>query len=98
MYSHMKEVKIGTGFTTLYTSQSEVGGLVHKTTCFAIMSVIDRQVTAEHLPLAWTKSTPQDEELLMARLEELAIRFSSLRHHTSTEEDSQPQPVANEVN
>lgn len=37
----------------------------------------DRQGVPEHLPLAQTRSSPEEEALLMSRLEDLARKFSS---------------------
>ena len=38
-------------------------------------SIQDRQPVSEHLPLAWTHSTEEEEMILMTRLEELKTRF-----------------------
>ncbi len=38
---------------------------------------VDRQAVSEHLPLAWSRSDAQDEDLLMSNLEDLAVKFSS---------------------
>lgn len=35
----------------------------------------DRSLASEHLPLAWTRSSQEDEELLMTKLQEMAERF-----------------------
>lgn len=35
----------------------------------------DRKPASIHLPLAWTKSSPQDEETFMTKLEEIASKF-----------------------
>ncbi|KAM9851416.1 dehydrogenase/reductase SDR family member 12 [Aulostomus maculatus] len=35
----------------------------------------DRRPVATHLPLAWSRSTPHEEEKLLAALEELALKF-----------------------
>ena len=35
----------------------------------------DREPVSTHLPLAWTKSTPEECKQLMAKLDELAQRF-----------------------
>ncbi|XP_013885074.1 dehydrogenase/reductase SDR family member 12 [Austrofundulus limnaeus] len=35
----------------------------------------DRKAVATHLPLAWTRSTPQEDDKLLAALEELALKF-----------------------
>ena len=45
--------------------------------CLSLYFDTDRQVVAEHLPLAWTRSSAEEEALLMSRLEQLAKRFSS---------------------
>lgn len=37
----------------------------------------DREPVAKHLPLAWTKSSGSDEEILMTKLNELAEKFRS---------------------
>lgn len=52
----------------------------------------DRQPVSEHLPLAWTRSTLEEEELLMSRLQEMAARFSSPAP-TSTAEQGSPAPI-----
>lgn len=35
----------------------------------------DRQAVSKHLPLAWTKSSSGDDELLMTKLDDLAQQF-----------------------
>ena len=37
----------------------------------------DRQAVSKHLPLAWTKSSSQEEDALMEKLEELAVKFKA---------------------
>ena len=36
----------------------------------------DRSLASEHLPLAWSRSSQQDEELLMTKLKEISERFT----------------------
>ena len=47
---------------------------------------VDRQVVSQHLPLAQTQSSPEDETLLMTNLEKLAEKFSAHTTTTSTEQ------------
>ncbi|XP_033100983.1 dehydrogenase/reductase SDR family member 12-like isoform X2 [Anneissia japonica] len=49
---------------------------------------LDRKVARTHLPLAWTKSTPEEDEKLMARLQEL---FESIKSQTSEVQASEVQ-------
>lgn len=55
------------------------GAIWLATPTFGLILIVyaDRNVVPEHLPLAQTRSSSEEEELLMSRLEELAQRFSS---------------------
>ena len=52
----------------------------------------DRAAASEHLPLAWTRSSLEDETLLMAKLKEIAERFSD---NSSTAAEPLPQSQEN---
>lgn len=51
------------------------------TNVFALPSILsinfflDRKAVSTHLPLASTRSTPQDKEKLLSMLEEFALKF-----------------------
>ena len=36
---------------------------------------LDRSITGEHLPLAWTRSTEADERRFMDNMEQLRLKF-----------------------
>jgi dehydrogenase/reductase SDR family protein 12 len=52
----------------------------------------DRAAASEHLPLAWTRSSLEDETLLMTKLKEIAERFSD---NSSTAAEPSPQSQEN---
>ena len=49
--------------------------------------LLDRTPASEHLPLAWTHSTDDDESLLMTRLKELRKQFLRGERETENQEN-----------
>ena len=47
----------------------------------------DRSPSSEHLPLAWTHNTDDDESLLMTRLKELKKQFLGGEQRTEPQDD-----------
>lgn len=61
--------------TSIKTAKVEIGFEWRKSVIYSGFFSPDRQAVSTHLPLASSRSTPQEEERLLAVLEELALKF-----------------------